>query len=52
MPAVVDSVQLQQEDQKLIKVLRALADLIRTPSDQAQLKAINAIESLAQKGKI
>jgi len=39
----------QQEDQKLKKVLFAIADLIRTPSDQAQLKAIHAVENLAQK---
>lgn len=41
-----------EEDIKLRKVLFAIADLIRTPSDQAQLKAIRAIESVAQKGKI
>lgn len=39
-----------EEDKKLQKVLYALTDLIRTPSDHAQLRAINAIENLAQKG--
>jgi len=39
----------EDEERKLQKVLYAVADLIRTPSDQAQLKAVHAIENLAQK---
>ena len=42
----------EQEDRKLQKVLYALSDLVRTPSDHAQLRAINAIESLATKGNL
>eukprot|EP00026_Physarum_polycephalum_P001028 Phypoly_transcript_01029.p1 GENE.Phypoly_transcript_01029~~Phypoly_transcript_01029.p1 ORF type:complete len:1091 (-),score=182.35 Phypoly_transcript_01029:398-3670(-) len=45
-PKAVDE---EEEDKKLQKVLYALSDLIRTPSDHAQIRAINAIESLATK---
>jgi hypothetical protein len=47
---VEHAVDEEQEDKKLQKVLYALSDLIRTPSDHAQIRAINAIESLATKG--
>ena len=50
-PAVERAVDEDAEDKKLQKELYALLDLIRTPSNHAQIRAINAIESLATKGR-
>ncbi len=47
--SVLEEVQ-RQDDEKLRKIFIAIADLIRTPSDQAQIKAVHAIENVAQKG--
>lgn len=47
-----DAEALEQRNRsQLLQVFTVVADLVRTPSDGAQLKAASALESLAQTGK-